>query len=78
MYEQFGCPILRALCEGWDKQDVRGRVSGAELWYPTLREEREGWGTRSLILRGREKDRPLMGLLPVFLNPRTLVRTITP
>jgi hypothetical protein len=22
-----GCPILRAFCEGWDKQNVRGRVS---------------------------------------------------
>ena len=38
-----GCPILRALCEGWDKQNARGRASGAEQGYPTLRKEREGW-----------------------------------
>jgi hypothetical protein len=23
-----GCPILRALCEGWDKQNVRGKGLG--------------------------------------------------
>jgi hypothetical protein len=32
---------------GWDKQDVRGRASGGEQWYPTLRKEREGWATRN-------------------------------
>jgi hypothetical protein len=36
-----GCPILRAFCEGWDKQNVQ--------WYPTLRKKREGWGTRMLV-----------------------------
>ena len=44
----LGCPILRALGEGWDKQNLRGRPSGEEPWYPTLRQEREGWGTRAL------------------------------
>jgi outer membrane protein TolC len=29
---------------------MRGRASGAEQWYPTLRKEREGWGTRTLVL----------------------------
>jgi hypothetical protein len=43
-----GCPILRALCEGWDKQNVRGKGLGAVQSYPTLRKEREGWGTRPL------------------------------
>jgi hypothetical protein len=44
--QTLGWPILRALCEGWDKQDVRGRASGAEQRYPTLRKQREGWATR--------------------------------
>jgi hypothetical protein len=29
----------------------------------------------SVVVGKRQKDRPLMGLRPVFLNPRTLVRT---
>jgi hypothetical protein len=32
-------------------------------------------GAPGLDLAGERKDRPLMGLRPVFLNPRTLVRT---
>jgi hypothetical protein len=50
----LGCPILRVVCEGWDKQNVRGRLSGAEQWYPTLRQEREGWGTRASIVTQME------------------------
>jgi hypothetical protein len=49
-----------------------------ENCYPTLREKREGWGTRTLLSREIEKDRPLMELRPSFLNPRTLVRTWGP
>ena len=50
---KLGCPILRAVGEGWDKQNLRGRASGAEQWYPTLRQAREGWGTRpSLVTDG--------------------------
>jgi hypothetical protein len=46
----IGCPILRALGEGWDKQNLRGRSSGAEPWYPTLRKKHEGWVTRALVM----------------------------
>jgi hypothetical protein len=53
---KFGCPILRTLGGGWDKQKLRGRASGAEQLNPTLRKEREGWGTRTLVL-GEENDR---------------------
>jgi hypothetical protein len=49
----IGWPILRALCEGWDTQNVRGKGLGVEPSYPTLRKEREGWGTRSLVFLGR-------------------------
>ena len=35
----------------------------------------EMWGTRVLVLTEKEKDRALMGLRPVLVNPRTLVRT---
>jgi hypothetical protein len=69
-----GCPILRALCEGWDKQNLRGRSSLAEPWCSTLRKKREGWGTRSLVVTEKRKDRPLMGLRPALVNPCTLVR----
>jgi hypothetical protein len=55
--ERIGCPILRAFCEGWDKQALRGSASGEERWHPTLRQQREGWGTRS-FWRGK-KDSPL-------------------
>ena len=41
--QMIGCPILRARCEGRDKQSERGRASGAEQWYPTLCKQREGW-----------------------------------
>src|SRR5271170_5501922 len=50
-----GCPILRAFCEGWDKQTLRGRASGEEQWHPTLRQRREGWGTRSFVA-GQERQ----------------------
>jgi hypothetical protein len=45
----FGCPILRALREEWDSTAVRLGPSPAHSAYPTLRKEREGWGTRTLI-----------------------------
>ena len=45
----IGRPSLHVLDAGWDKQNMRGRASGVERWYPTLRQEREGWGTRSLV-----------------------------
>ena len=44
---RIGCPILRAFCEGWEEQKLRGRASAEEQWHPTLRQQREGWGTRS-------------------------------
>jgi hypothetical protein len=34
----------------------------------------EGWGTRSLVVTEKRKDRPLMGLRPALVNPCTLVR----
>jgi len=37
----------------------RGRMRFA---YPTLRKEREGWGTRTLVVAGKRNKRPLMGL----------------
>jgi hypothetical protein len=46
----FGCPILRAFCEGWDKQNVREKGLGEQQWYPTLSKKREGWGTRTRTL----------------------------
>jgi hypothetical protein len=49
-------------------------ASLADSAYPTLRKEREGWGTRSLVSREEGKDRPLMGFALLF-SPRTLVRT---
>jgi hypothetical protein len=54
----FGCPILRALGEGWDKQDVRGRASGAEQWYPIRRKKREGWGTRTSVVAEKAETDP--------------------
>ena len=47
--QRIGCPILHTFCEGWDKQKLRGRASGEEKWHPTLRQQREGWGTRSFV-----------------------------
>ena len=55
--QMIGCPILRARCEGRDKQSERGRASGAEQWYPTLRRQREGWGTRSFVV-GEKQPMP--------------------
>jgi hypothetical protein len=52
--QKIGCPILRAVGEGWDKQKLRGRASGEEQSHPTLREQREGWGTRSFVGRARK------------------------
>jgi hypothetical protein len=28
--QMIGCPILRVLCEGWDKQNCGVRISGVE------------------------------------------------
>ena len=40
----LGCPILRALCEGWDKQNVRGRGFGcrAVVSHPSQNARRMG------------------------------------
>jgi hypothetical protein len=40
----FGCPILRAVGEGWDKQNVRGKGLGgrAVVSHPSLRARRMG------------------------------------
>jgi len=51
--KRSGAPSF-ALCEGWDKENVRGRASGAEQWHPTLRKEREGWGTRTFSRERRQ------------------------
>jgi hypothetical protein len=74
-----------------DRQFCASTNMGAYSASPTLRKEREGWGgyrgknrcfTRGSRdgapehwLSGEGKDRPLMGLRPVLINPRTLVRT---
>jgi hypothetical protein len=46
--QRIGCPILCAFCEGWDKQNLRGRASGGRAVASTLRKECEGWGTDPL------------------------------
>ena len=33
----------------WDKHNLRGNASGAELWT-IPRKKREGWATRSLVV----------------------------
>jgi hypothetical protein len=50
----FECPILRALCER-DTTDLHPRPFPAHYAYPTLRKEREGWGTRTLVLALMER-----------------------
>jgi hypothetical protein len=35
------------------------QCSGAEPWYPTLRQEREGWATRAFGWDGKEKKTDL-------------------
>jgi len=65
--KMVGCPILRALCEGWDKRNVRERVSGSERLCPTLRKEREGWGTRLLVPGQRRVSRLRDLALPAAL-----------
>jgi hypothetical protein len=57
-----------------DRQFRATTNMSAHSAYPTLRKEREGWGTRTLVV-GREKRQTFDGLRPVFINPRTLVRT---
>ena len=69
--QRIGCPILRAFCEGWDKQKLRGRASGEEQWHPTLRKKHEGWGTRSFVAgqesNGDPRFFPLTHLKPARL-----------
>src|SRR5271156_3090701 len=82
-----GCPILRAFREGWDKQDVQGRVLGAEQWYPTLRKKARRMGHPNIgsfetVLSQRfshndavacDIDSLMNKLLPMtFTMPRTL------
>jgi hypothetical protein len=47
--QRIGCPILRALCEGWDATALHPRPFSETSAYPTLRRKREGWGTRSPV-----------------------------
>ena len=54
----IGCPILRALCEGWDTTALHPEALHPHISaYPTLRKVREGWGTRSsVIARGFSRN----------------------
>jgi hypothetical protein len=51
LQQSNGCPILRAFCEGWDATAFNSRIlePNGRIWLrfmvPTLRKEREGWGT---------------------------------
>ena len=51
--QRIGCPILRAFCEGWDKQTLRGRASGEEQWHPILRKKTRRMGHPILCGRAR-------------------------
>ena len=60
----FGCPILRAFCEGWDKQKVRGKSLGcrAVVSHPSQETRRMGHPNISSHARetsGVEKRRHL-------------------
>ena len=50
-------------------------LQGQSCGIPHLAKNERDVGAPGLGLAGERKDRPLMGLRPVFLNPRTLVRT---
>jgi hypothetical protein len=67
--QRIGFLILRAFREGWDGQKLRGSASGEEQWNPTLRKEREGWGTRSFVA-GQE--------IRFFYGPPRSPRTLKP
>ena len=69
-------PILRVVGEGWDRQNLQGKGFGGRAVVSHIsRKTSEMWGTRVLVVTEKRKDRPLMGLRPVLVNPRTLVRT---
>ena len=40
-----GCPILRAVCEGWDTKNLD---TGRRLSHPL--QKRKGWGTRLFVV----------------------------
>jgi hypothetical protein len=63
---RVGCPILRAVGEGWDVTAIHPRSFPAASAYPTLRRKREGWGTRSLGA-GQERIRLYLSLSPQVL-----------
>ena len=69
----IGFPIFGLLSGGWDKHTWQGRSSGIERWNPTSRQKRARYGAQ--VLFWGKDVRALMGLRPVFTNPRTPVRT---
>jgi hypothetical protein len=72
--QSIGCPILRVFCEGWGKQKFRGRVSGGEQWHPTLRQQREGWGTRYFVAGQEIRFSPAEAVR--FRDDRVLTQTL--
>jgi len=65
-----GAPSFALFAKGGISRMCGGRVSGEEQWYPTLRKQREGWGTRSFFVVQRkdqvgvrDRDRRLTILL---------------
>ena len=59
------CPILRAVGEGWDKQNVQGKGLGCRVVVSHISPKTsEMWGTRSLVVTEKRKRRTFDGALP--------------
>ena len=58
------------------QQNLRGKgLRGQSSGIPHLAKNERDVGHPSVGGDGKRKERALMGLRPVFINPRTLVRT---
>ena len=69
-----GCPILRALCEGWDATALHPGPFPRTFVFPTLRKEREGWGTRSVVIAHRGSAKPLVNFQVSNHSPRPVAK----
>jgi hypothetical protein len=67
---KIGCPTLRAVGEGWDKQKVRGEGLGCRAVVPHISQKTsEMWGTRALVVTEKRKRRSLGEASPRLYQP---------
>ena len=66
----LGCPILRVVGEGWDKQNLRGKGFGGRAVVSHISQKTsEMWGTRALVATRKRKRQTFDRASPRLYQP---------